>query len=103
MDLSIEVPIAERVIISVVEFADLLHKYPNYKGGAVRLISCNTGSDDAIAAQALANNIRVEVMTPTKTLWIDMDGNIAITDTEEHAKKLISTGKWKRFYPRRRI
>lgn len=60
------------------EFAEILKNDPNYHGGDIRLCSCGTGAEDAFAAEALARQLGVNVLAPSNTLWIDMDGNMTI-------------------------
>ncbi len=76
------------------EFAEILKKDPNYKGGNIRLMACEAGSKGAISAQILANSLNVEVLAPTDILWIDCDGNMTIGPDE-----FTNTGYWKKFYP----
>jgi len=70
-------------------FADILKDTPTYKGGAIRLISCGTASEGAIAAQKLSDILGVEIMAPTDTVWIDFDGSLSIGE-----KQFTNTGKW---------
>ena len=77
------------------EFAEILREDPNYHGGNIRLISCETGAEDVGAAQMLANQLNVIVMAPTDILWILPDGKITIGPTWRE-----NTGKWKIFKPK---
>ena len=81
---------------TVREFAKILKRDPNYKGGNIRLISCETGADDTGAAQMLANQLGVNVLAPTDVLWVRPDGTIIIGPTEFE-----NTGHWKLFKPKR--
>lgn len=74
---------------TVREFADVLRKDPNYHGGDIRLCSCGTGAEDAIAAKALARQLGVNVLAPSDTLWIDVDGVMTIGPDE-----FTDSGKW---------
>jgi len=77
------------------EMAEMIKSNPNYKGGPIRLISCETGAEEFGAAQMLANQLGVEVMAPSHTAWVMPDGEIRIGrkyDTNE--------GIWKIFKPR---
>ena len=78
------------------EFADILKKDPNYHGGAIRLLSCEAGAKGSTAAQELANNLGVEVLAPSDTLWINFDGNLSIGPDPD-----TSTGEWILFKPKR--
>lgn len=88
--------------ISVNELADILRKDPSYKGGAIRLLSCETGAEDAITAQALADEMNVNVLAPTDFLWIGSEGQMRICVDQKTAMKGISTGEWRLFKPKRR-
>ena len=76
------------------EFADILKQDPNYHGGNIRLISCETGIEDVGAAQMLANQLGVKVMAPTDVLWILPNGNLTIGPTWRE-----DIGKWRIFEP----
>ena len=82
--------------VSVKEFADILRKSDMYHGGAVRLLSCETGAEDSITAQALADELGVEVMAPSGMLIVDSDGEMEI-----EPRGLTSEGKWVIFKPRK--
>jgi len=60
------------------EFAEVLRQDPNYHGGNIRLISCYTGAEDGIAAQALANQLGVDVLAPNDVLIVYPDGSMKI-------------------------
>ena len=60
------------------EFAEILKSDPNYHGGDIRLCSCGTGAKDAISAAALARQLGVNILAPSNTLWIDLDGKMSI-------------------------
>ena len=71
------------------EFAEILKSNPNYHGGNIRLLSCETGAEGAIAAQLLANFMNVNVLAPTDILWVDFEGNITIGPNE-----FTNSGTW---------
>ena len=83
--------------VSVREFAQILQGSPEYHGGAIRLISCETGAKDAIAAQALADELGVEVMAPSDVLFVWPDGEMTIGPDP-----LTNNGEWIIFKPRKR-
>lgn len=60
------------------EFAEILRQDPNYHGGNIRLISCYAGAEDGIAAQALANQLGVDVLAPSDVLIVYPDGSMKI-------------------------
>lgn len=77
--------------ISAYEFADILKDTPGYHGGRIRLFSCDTGGDNALAAQALSDIMNVEIMAPSGEIFLRPDGKFRI-ENEDGA-----TGDW-RFY-----
>lgn len=78
------------------DFAEILKEDPNYHGGNVRLLSCETGSKGAVAAQQLADALNVDVLAPTDVLFIDFNGKMTIGPDE-----YTNSGDWKLFKPRR--
>lgn len=83
--------------VSAVEFADILKKTPSYGGGPIRLLSCETAAEGAITAQALADELGVDVMAPTDTLFVDEDGGFVIGPDQ-----WTNSGKWVIIKPRER-
>lgn len=83
--------------ISAVEFADILKKTPSYGGGPIRLLSCETAAEGAITAQALADELGVDVMAPTDTLFVDEEGGFVIGPDQ-----WTNSGKWVIIKPRER-
>lgn len=77
------------------EFAEILKEDPNYHGGDIRLISCETGNESGFAAQYIADALGVRVMAPTKSVWVFPDGTITVGTT-----KALNNGEWKVFYPK---
>ena len=71
------------------EFAEILKNDPNYHGGDIRLCSCKTGAEGAIAAKALARQLGVNILAPSDTLWIHMDGTMTIG-----ADQFMNDGQW---------
>jgi len=80
--------------VSASEFAEILKNSPVYKGGRIRLISCETGADDAIAAKYLSKYLGEEVMAPTDIVHVFPDGEMVIGPDE-----WTNTGTWKVFTP----
>lgn len=76
--------------------ARLLAKDPNYTGGPVRLIACNTGGDGATAAQNLANKLGTEVLAPTDKVWAFRTGRLVVGPDWN-----APTGGWTSFFPKR--
>ncbi|MFI0990496.1 RHS repeat-associated core domain-containing protein [Streptomyces exfoliatus] len=71
-----------------------LQNDPNYKGGPVRLISCNTGCDGATAAQNVSNSLGVEVLAPSEVVWAFPNGRLRVSP-----KPYGRTGEWVTFRP----
>ena len=82
-------------VYSAIEFADILKEDPNYHGGNIRLISCESGADGAVVAQLLANQLGVNIMAPTDIVWVYPDGSMVIGPNEFE-----NTGEWKIFNPK---
>ncbi|GHJ99405.1 hypothetical protein SY2F82_12030 [Streptomyces sp. Y2F8-2] len=74
--------------------ANLVRQDPNWDGGAIRLLSCNTGACDATAAQNLSNALGVRVMAPTEKVWAWPNGRLRVSD-----KQYGKTGEWRIFEP----
>lgn len=81
----------------VSEFCDQIRRTGLWKGSPIRLISCETGADDAIVAQAVADTLGVEIMAPSDLVWVRPDGFITIGPD-----KLTNSGEWRIFTPRGR-
>jgi SPP1 gp7 family putative phage head morphogenesis protein len=88
--------------LSVIEFAQILRDTPSYQSGNIRLVACDTGSPNAVTAQALANEMQVKVLAPSKTVFVDWDGNMIIAGSREDAINGTNLGKWVEFKPQRR-
>lgn len=88
--------------LSVLEFAQILRSTPTYHGGSIRLISCDTGAPNAVTAQALANELRVVVLAPSKAVFVAPDGEMIIASSFDDAKQGVGLGKWIKFKPKRR-
>ena len=74
------------------QFAEVLKEDPNYKGGAIRLVSCEAGKGENCAAQLLANQMNVDVLAPSDIVKVDMDGNLSVGKRND--------GRWILFKPR---
>lgn len=58
--------------ISVRELGDSLREAPGYHGGPIRLIACDSGFGGGDnAAQFLVNEMGVEVLAPSQTVYVD--------------------------------
>ena len=69
-------------LLNVGEFTKILKESGLYKGGKIRLISCEAAAPGAHTAQWFANDMGVEVLAPTDIVWVDRDGNMTIGPDE---------------------
>jgi hypothetical protein len=73
-------------------------------GNKIRLLSCSTGAIDKGFAQGLAHRMGVEVMAPTKILWIRESGELFIEGAKRRPfrpKEIVPNGDkgiWKSFH-----
>ena len=67
----------------------------DYKGEAIRLISCHTGELSNGVAQNLANKLKVIVKAPSDTVWVHPNGTLSIGKTD-----IEKNGHWNYFYPK---
>ena len=77
--------------VSAEEFAGILSKTPTYKGGDIRLISCNAGREGGILAQSMANILKVNVLASTDIVYVYSDGKMEIANG----------GEWRLFKPKK--
>lgn len=86
--------------------AQLFKQDKQYKGQAIRLLSCSTGKLDTGFAQNLANKLNVPVQAPTDILWAKPSGRYYVTAGKIINGKLVEDfskpGDFKTFYPQRR-
>lgn len=86
--------------LSAKELAELIRKSGKYKEGTpIRLLSCQAGAKKDGVAQQLADELGVEVIAPTETLYISNTGEMHITDDPRGEYIRINTGVWKSFKP----
>lgn len=78
------------------ELAKMIKDSKNYHGEKVRLLSCETASEGAVAAQELADELGVEVLAPSDILWVFSDGSMTIGPDE-----LTNSGQWVIIEPKR--
>ena len=89
------------------DFADIIRNDPEYHGGNIRLLACQSGRLDGGFAQQLADIMQVQVLAPTEILWLSKDGDTFLSDSAvlaelwEQGEKVIETGRWKLFLPRK--
>lgn len=94
--------------LSPQEYAEAIRNSMSYKGGNVRILSCQAGAKADGAAQKLANALGVDVYAPTEIVNIDENGEIFLSDNEILSEiwynaidrtKVKETGKWVVFHP----
>lgn len=91
--------------ISVSELGSSLRESPDYHGGPIRLIACDSGFGDGDnAAQFLANEIGVDDLAPSQTVYVDSDGTMILARSDEEAFEVLagiikSSGEWIVFRP----
>lgn len=92
------------------EYAERIKASTTYKGGNVRIISCQAGAKENGAAQRLADALGVDVYAPTETVHVTENGEMFITDSdilaelwynEDDRSVYKETGTWRLFKPRK--
>ena len=87
-------------------FVQLMKKDPEWKGRAVRLLSCDTGKVAHGFAQGLADRLGVPVKAPTELVWADWRGGYFVAAGKMERGKLVpdktKPGDFVTYYPRRR-
>lgn len=85
--------------------AQMLKHNTRYRGEAVRLLSCSTGSAAGKFAQNLANKLGVPVKAPTDILWAQPNGVYYVAGQKivqgTRYPDFAKPGKFKTFYPRK--
>jgi len=76
------------------EFAEILRNSPVYEGRPIRLISCKAGAEGSMNAQYIANQLGVDILAPTHTVFVYPDGEIFVGPSIYER-----TGTWKIFKP----
>lgn len=89
--------------LSAKEFCDIIEKAGIYKGGKIRLISCQTGEGSGIVPTYMAKRFNTEVLAPTEIVNVDFDGNMILANDNNNATMGIETGKWVRFNEKGKI
>ncbi len=86
--------------------ARLFKQDKQYKGQAIRLLSCSTGKLDTGFAQNLANKLNVPVQAPTDILWATPRRTYYVTAGKTVNGRLVqdrsAPGTFRTFYPKRR-
>lgn len=94
-------------IVTPRELAEFIRNDPSWNGGPIRLLVCRSGMLPDGAAQQLANILDVDVMGATTNIYINMNGEMALTDDEDDVEHIYygemkNTGEWIVFKPERR-
>ena len=89
--------------------AKLVIESGKYNGGAIRLIACEAGKYEDGIAQKFADEMGVNVLAPTKEVYVDTMGYMVVADDDAVATELLKTATekwnpegWKTFKPRER-
>lgn len=82
--------------LSVKKFVEMVKTSPVYKGGPIRLISCEAGADGSVVAKAVADMLGVQVIAPSDVVWVHPDGSMTIGPDA-----MSNTGEWRIFNPRK--
>lgn len=85
--------------VSAEEFVSILTKDPNYHGGNIRLIACQTAANGGYIPKYVAKNMDITVIAPTETVVVDSDGNMILANDDEDARMWNETGEWLVFEP----
>lgn len=94
------------------EAAEMIRNSREFCGKPIRLIACQTGALKDGIAQQIADELGVPVLAPTEIVYVDVLGNMFISDNDELARiwnnstpeerlKIRQPGKWIEFKPRR--
>ena len=75
------------------QFAEILKEDPNYHGGPIRLLACDSGKGDGFPAQSLANLLGVDVLAPTDKVIVYDDGTIKLGFNGQGEWKLFKKGE----------
>ena len=91
--------------LTMSELRDSILADESYDGGPIRVIACNAGRDANGLAQRLADVMGTNVLAPTTTVYVDIDGTPLLFENDkqynEHVLSgLEETGKWVDFKPR---
>lgn len=82
--------------VSAKKFAEYVKQSGKYNGGSIRLIACEAGKFEDGLAQQFANEMGVEVLAPTKTVYTNSSGSMVLADDRIEAIEMLrnAKGKW---------
>lgn len=89
------------------ELKAVIHSDESYKGGPIRVVACDAGGTTDGLAQKLADEMGVEVLAPTASVYVDYDGTMTLASSREEYLdvldgKMKEQGRWVTFKPRSR-
>ena len=87
--------------VSAKRMAQYIRDSDRYTGKPIRLIACQSGAWEFGPAQQLADELGVDVLAPSETVYVMPDGKMYITDDPRGRMEEINTGEWVLFKPRR--
>ena len=92
--------------VSPERLAWLLKRSSRYKGGKIRLVSCQAGAKENGAAKRLAELLNVEVLAPTESVIMDGGAEMYLNDAQARMiemgiipERLTNSGEWRTFKP----
>ncbi len=90
------------------EAAEIIRNSKEYKGQNIRLIVCQAGAGgENSIAQQISDELGVEIMASDEIINVDSEGNIFLSDNGvlawlwHNGEKVVQTGKWIIFKPRK--
>jgi len=94
--------------LSAESLAKQIRESGKYNGGPIRLIACESGAVENGIAQQLADKLGVEVLAPTKMVFVDKEGKMVVASDKNDAYTLLKrlnkqwdSSGWTVFKPRR--
>lgn len=90
--------------LTMAELKAAITSDPSYTGGPIRIVACDAGGQPDCLAQRLADEMGVEVLAPTTTVYVDYDGKMTLAASDDEYDDIVEgkikeTGKWAKFYP----
>ncbi|MET9225552.1 enterotoxin A family protein [Lentzea sp. NPDC003310] len=82
------------------DVADIIRANPDYRGEPVTLVGCDTGRRDDGFAARLAQELGAPVTAPNTDAWVDYNGNLFATRTQDNERPgWPPDGEWRTFGP----
>ena len=103
----------EEWLYNAKEAAEMIKHCQSFHEKPIRLIACQIGAEQDGIAQQIADELGVVVLAPTETVFVDIDGDMFISNNRELAelwnmssseerKHIHQTGTWIPFEPKKR-